>query len=187
MAQPAIAADAVLEGKVEAQMAKMSLRDKLGQMVELDLRGIMTKDVKGKFIIDLHKLDSLLVNFRVGSFLNTPGPQGVPAAEWGGYIKQIQDVSIKHLGIPTVFGVDENHGVTYTTDGTLMPQNINVGATFNREIARRAAEVTAYETRAFPCLGHTPQQWISRVMHVGLAVGRTSERIVSLMLRWVRL
>ena len=44
MAQPAIAADAVLEGKIEAQMAKMSLRDKLGQMVELDLRGIMTKD-----------------------------------------------------------------------------------------------------------------------------------------------
>ena len=148
MAQPAIAADAVLEGKVEAQMAKMSLRDKLGQMVELDLRGIMTKDAKGKFIIDQHMLDSLIVNFRVGSFLNTPGPQGVPAAEWGGYIKQIQDASIKHLGIPTVFGVDENHGVTYTTDGTLMPQNINVAATFNREIARRAAEVTAYETRA---------------------------------------
>ena len=148
MAQPAIAADAALEAKIEAQMAKMSLRDKLGQMVELDLRGIMTKDAKGKNIIDQRKLDSLLVNFRVGSFLNTPGPQGVPAAEWGGYIKQIQDASIKHLGIPTVFGVDENHGVTYTTDGTLMPQNINVAATFNREIARRAAEVTAYETRA---------------------------------------
>ena len=71
MAQPAIAADAVLEAKIEAQMAKMSLRDKLGQMVELDLRGIMTTDAKGNFIIDQHKLDSLLVNFRVGSFLNT--------------------------------------------------------------------------------------------------------------------
>ena len=63
MAQPAIAADAVLEGKIEAQMSKMSLRDKLGQMVELDLRGIMTKDAKGKFIIDQHMLDSLIVNF----------------------------------------------------------------------------------------------------------------------------
>ena len=50
--------------------------------------------------------------------------------------------------IPCVFGLDQNHGSTYTQGGTLFPQNINVAATFNREIARRSAEATAYETRA---------------------------------------
>ncbi len=55
---------------------------------------------------------------------------------------------MKRIGIPCVFGLDQNHGSTYTQDGTLYPQNINVAATFNREIARRSAEATAYETRA---------------------------------------
>ena len=53
-----------------------------------------------------------------------------------------------HIGIPCVYGLDMNHGVTYTSDGTLFPQNINVGASFNPSLARAAAEVTAYETRA---------------------------------------
>lgn len=55
---------------------------------------------------------------------------------------------MKRIGIPCVFGLDQNHGSTYTQGGTLFPQNINVAATFNREIARRSAEATAYETRA---------------------------------------
>ena len=55
---------------------------------------------------------------------------------------------MKRIGVPCVFGLDQNHGSTYTQDGTLFPQNINVAATFNREIARRSAEATAYETRA---------------------------------------
>ena len=55
---------------------------------------------------------------------------------------------MKRIGIPCVFGLDQNHGSTYTQGGTLFPQNINVAATFNREIARRSAEATAYQTRA---------------------------------------
>ena len=136
------------EGQIDAMMSKMSLREKLGQMVELDLRGVMTQDAKGNHVIDTRKLDSILINYKVGSFLNTPGPQGVTAAEWEKYMMQLQKATVKHVGIPLVFGVDENHGMTYTTDGTLMPQNINIAATFNREIAKRGAQVTAYETRA---------------------------------------
>jgi beta-glucosidase len=47
-----------------------------------------------------------------------------------------------------IYGLDQNHGSTYTQDGTLFPQNINVAATFNRTLAQRCAEATAYETRA---------------------------------------
>ncbi len=55
---------------------------------------------------------------------------------------------MKEIGIPCIYGVDEIHGTTYTLDGTLFPQGVNMGATFNRKLVRRGAEVSAYETRA---------------------------------------
>ena len=58
---------------------------------------------------------------------------------------------MKYLGIPDIYGLDHNHGVTYTQGGTLFPQPINLGATFNTELARAGAEVTAYESRAANC------------------------------------
>lgn len=147
-AQPAIQRDSELEAKIEKTMATMSLDQKIGQMIELDLRMVTKVDKKGQVFIDQHMLDSLFQNYHVGSLLNHPGTHGVTAAEWEKYMAQIQKSSIKYTGIPTVFGLDQNHGTTYTLDGTLFPQNINVAATFNRELARRAAEITAYETRA---------------------------------------
>ena len=145
---PVIARDEAVEAKVEQVLSTLSLDEKIGQMVELDLRIITVQDKSGRWVVDQHKLDSIHSNYKIGSFLNTPGPQGVTAAEWEKVIAQIQASAIKYTGIPTVFGVDENHGVTYTTDGTLMPQNINVAATFNRDVAYNGARVTAYETRA---------------------------------------
>ena len=70
------------------------------------------------------------------------------ASQWQEIISDIQKSSMKTIGIPCLFGLDQNHGSTYTQGGTLFPQNINVGATFNRDIARACAEATAYETRA---------------------------------------
>jgi beta-glucosidase len=63
----------------------------------------------------------------------------------------IQEKSMKYLGIPDIYGLDHNHGVTYTQGGTLFPQPINIGATFNTELARAGAEITAYESRASNC------------------------------------
>ena len=58
---------------------------------------------------------------------------------------------MKYLGIPDIYGLDHNHGVTYTQGGTLFPQPINIGATFNTELAKTGAEITAYESRAGNC------------------------------------
>ena len=58
---------------------------------------------------------------------------------------------MKYLGIPDIYGLDHNHGVTYTQGGTLFPQPINLGASFNTELARIGAEITAYESRAANC------------------------------------
>ena len=58
---------------------------------------------------------------------------------------------MKYLGIPDIYGLDHNHGVTYTQGGTLFPQPINLGASFNTDLAFRGAEITAYESRATNC------------------------------------
>ena len=105
-------------------------------------------DKNGVFYIDEHKTDSILSRYKIGSILNAPNTCAPTAKQWEKYIAQIQKISMKRIGIPCVFGLDQNHGSTYTQGGTLFPQNINVAATFNREIARRSAEATAYETRA---------------------------------------
>ena len=58
---------------------------------------------------------------------------------------------MKEIGIPCIYGLDQTHGTTYTLDGILFPQNINIAASFNPELAYEAARITAYETRAGSC------------------------------------
>ena len=145
---PVIKSDPKIEAQVEQTLKKLTLEEKVGQMMELvtDLFG--ANDKNSVFYIDEHKTDSILSRYKIGSILNAPNTCAPTAKQWEKYISQIQKISMKRIGIPCVFGLDQNHGSTYTQDGTLFPQNINVAATFNREIARRSAEATAYETRA---------------------------------------
>ena len=145
---PVIKSDPKIEAQVEQTLKKLTLEEKIGQMMELvtDLFG--TNDKNGVFYIDEHKTDSILSRYKIGSILNAPNTCAPTAKQWEKYLQQIQKISMKRIGIPCVFGLDQNHGSTYTQGGTLFPQNINVAATFNREVARKSAEATAYETRA---------------------------------------
>ena len=145
---PVIKSNPKIEAQVEQTLKKLTLEEKIGQMMELvtDLFG--ANDKNGVFYIDEHKTDSIFSRYKSGSILNAPNTCAPTAKQWEKYIEQIQKISMKRIGIPCVFGLDQNHGSTYTQDGTLFPQNINVAATFNREIARHSAEATAYETRA---------------------------------------
>ena len=145
---PVIKSDAKIEAQVEQTLQKLTLEEKVGQMMELvtDLFG--ANDKNGVFYIDEKKTDSILSRYKIGSILNAPNTCAPTAKQWEKYLQQIQKISMKRIGIPCVFGLDQNHGSTYTQGGTLFPQNINVAATFNREVARKSAEATAYETRA---------------------------------------
>lgn len=200
--QPAIPRDAVLEAKIEKTLAKMTLDEKIGQMLELNLdiigkmtvenakvdrekvRSVMQQygrseaeikdllkmtdqqiiDKLGGFPVDIYQgdtkrvwklneqmLDTLISKWKVGSILNAPGTKAPTVAQWQQWIQLIQKKSMKYLGIPDIYGLDHNHGVTYTQGGTLFPQPINLGASFNTELARRGAEITAYESRAANC------------------------------------
>ena len=200
--KPAIPRDAALEAKVEKTLAKMTLDEKIGQMLELNLdvmgktvvenakvdrekvRSVLQQygrsaeevdkmvkltdqeiiDKLGSFPVDIYQgdtkrvwklnetmLDTLISKWKVGSILNAPGTRAPSVDEWQKWIRLIQEKSMKYLGIPDIYGLDHNHGVTYTAGGTLFPQPINLGASFNTDLAFRGAEITAYESRAGNC------------------------------------
>ena len=147
----AIPRDAKIEAKVDATLAKMSLDEKIGQMTELSI-DVLGDWKDGEFFLDPAKLHEAIAVYKVGSVLNAPGgPTAQTPEKWVKLIGQIQDVSMKEIGIPCIYGLDQNHGTTYTLGGTLLPQNINIGASFNPELARNGAEICAYETRAANC------------------------------------
>ena len=150
--KPAIPHDAKLEAKVEKTLAKMTLDEKVGQMLELNLDVIGTMDWSTRtWTLNETMLDTLISKYKVGSILNAPGTRAATVDQWQKWIRLIQKKSMKHIGIPDIYGLDHNHGVTYTQAGILFPQPINLGASFNTELARQMAEVTAYESRAANC------------------------------------
>ena len=150
--KPAIPRDAKMEAKIEKTLANMSLDEKIGQMLELnlDVMGTMNRNT-GVWTLNETMLDTCISKYKVGSILNAPGTRAATVEQWQGWIRLIQKKSMKYMGIPDIYGLDHNHGVTYTQGGTLFPQPINLGASFNTELARQMAEVTAYESRAANC------------------------------------
>lgn len=150
-AKPAIPRDEQLEAKIEKTLAKMTLDEKIGQMLELNLDIMGTYDASGKWKLNETMLDTCISKYKVGSLLNAPGTRAATVEQWQEWIRLIQKKSMRHIGIPDVFGLDHNHGVTYTQGGTLFPQPINIAASFNTELARTGAQVTAYESRAANC------------------------------------
>lgn len=147
----ALPKDAGLEVKVEETLSRMTLDEKIGQMTELSI-DVLGSWKNNEFFLDPEKLHEAIAIYKVGSILNAPGgPTAQTPEKWEQLISQIQDISMKEIGIPCIYGLDQNHGTTYTLGGVLFPQNINVGASFNPEIARQSAEITAYETRSANC------------------------------------
>ena len=147
--KPVIPKDAEIEKRVEATLSRMTLDEKIGQMTQITIDAASEKSADGNsYTLKEENLAEYIDKYKVGSFLNTPIGKAMPAAQWNVLVKTLNDRSLKVMGIPTLFGLDHIHGTTYISDGTLFPQPIAVAATFNREIARRAGEITAYESRA---------------------------------------
>lgn len=147
--EPAIPVDSDIEAKIKKVMAGMSLDDKIGQMCELTIDMVMTDSlVDGRPVLDSAKLKDAIEKYRVGSILNTPMGEAQSPDVWYEIINGIQQASMKYIGIPDIYGVDQNHGTTYTTGGTIFPQEINMAASLNRQLVREGAAICAYETRA---------------------------------------
>ena len=156
---PAIEPDAAVEAKVEQVLKGMTLEEKVGQMVQITIDYI-TNDTHDD--VDPAKMDVLFGKYKVGSVLNVLQGHSFDREKTADYISKIQESSMKNIGIPCIYGLDMIHGASYLTDGSFYPQEINLGATFNREYARMMGHAMAYETRAAQC------PWVfSPVMDLG--------------------
>ena len=149
-ASPAIPSDPQIEESIKQWLDKMTLEEKIGQMCQITIDVVTDFDASRKngFTLDKAKLDTVIGKYKVGSLLNVPLSVAQTKEKWAEAIRQIQEVSMKEIGIPCIYGVDQIHGTTYTLDGTMFPQGVNMAATFNRDLVKRSAEISAYETKA---------------------------------------
>ena len=136
---------------IEAMISKMSIEEKVGQMTQINLDVISKGEIFN--LVEPHeldpvKLDSAINHYFVGSILNVGG-HTYTREHWKEIITQIQEKATKEgNGIPIIYGIDAIHGVNYTVDATLFPQQIGQAATWNPELVEEGASITAYECRA---------------------------------------
>jgi beta-glucosidase len=148
---PTLAQKPGTDAMVADLLAKMTIEEKVGQMTQVTI-DVISKGKDGRdepHALDMQKLRTAILNYHVGSILNV-GPSGYTLDHWHEVITAIQDVATKEtrLHIPILYGIDAIHGVTYTLGGTLFPQAIGMGATWNTDLAREEGKITAYEMRA---------------------------------------
>ncbi len=140
--------------KVDELISKMTLREKVGQMTQINLTVIAKGPTKWAssfpMEIDEKKANKALVDFKVGSVLNTINNTAQKPSVWFENISKIQEISMgkNPLAIPVIYGIDAIHGTTYTDGATMFPQQITTAASWNPENAYNMALICAYETRA---------------------------------------
>ena len=141
-----------IEQKIDSLLKEMSVEEKVGQTCQVTLDVLLQKDTNGQqsvpLAIDEAKLKEALETYKVGSVLNV-GWCTLSRDEW----KTVSDAVHKpflqgQTKAPIIYGVDAIHGMNYTKEATLFPQEIGLAATWNPELAEEFARITAYETRA---------------------------------------
>lgn len=137
--------------KVEVLMRSMTIEEKVGQMTQINLDvigvgGIYTLEEPHR--LDNEKLRIAIEKYHVGSILNCGG-HAYPREQWLSIMKGIHDGAKQYgLKVPILYGIDAIHGANYVMGSVLFPQPLAQAATFNPAMAKRASEITAYETRA---------------------------------------
>ncbi|MBQ4388889.1 MAG: glycoside hydrolase family 3 C-terminal domain-containing protein [Bacteroidales bacterium] len=141
----AIPTDKAVEAQVEQVLKGMTLEEKAGQLVQLN---ISVLEDETREAIDPAKLDKIIGQYKVGSILNVMHDACHSREHTAAMVRQIQEKSMEAIGIPCIYGLDMIHGASYLIEGSLYPQEVNLAATFNREYPRLMGRAMAYETRA---------------------------------------
>ncbi|WP_226668740.1 glycoside hydrolase family 3 protein [Microbulbifer aggregans] len=137
-----IAKDPAIEARIDALLAEMSVEEKVGQLMQVEIRSATPEDVK---------------NYHVGSILNGGGAfpnndKHATVADWvalaDAYYNASMDTSDGGVAIPMIWGTDAVHGHNNVIGATLFPHNIALGATHNPELMRQVGAVTAAEVSA---------------------------------------
>jgi beta-glucosidase len=136
-----------IDAKVAELLSKMTLEEKVGQMTQITVTIFEDPAKPGYF--DPAKLKQGIQDYHIGSILNVPNPGAPTIQRWQETLTAISNEANKtRLKIPVLYGIDAIHGASYTAGATLFPQQIGLAATFNTDLVKRGAEISAYETRA---------------------------------------
>lgn len=131
-----------IEARIHALMAKMSIEDKVGQMIQADIKYVTPDDVR------TYRLGSVLA----GGNSKPPGHPFPDGSHWralaDAFYHASMDTSRGGLAIPVLFGIDAVHGHNNLVGSTLFPQNSALGATRDPQLIHDIGEVTAQELRA---------------------------------------
>ena len=139
---------------IENLISQMTLEEKVGQMTQINVtviaKGPNRFSSSTPMEIDLSRANKALVDYKVGSVLNTINNTAQKPSVWFQNISKIQQIAMNknRLRIPVIYGIDAIHGTTYTDGATMFPQQITTAASWNPENAYNMAQVCAYETRA---------------------------------------
>ena len=137
---------------IESLLQRMTLEEKVGQMTQVTVDVILEGQPYAPatpVAVDREKLRQAVIDYKVGSILNTPSGILLDRGQWRDILGQIHQMSTEtRLNIPVLYGTDAVHGLNYCAGATLFPQPLGVASTWNAELAEQMAEVTAYESRA---------------------------------------
>lgn len=136
-----LAEDPALEKRIDELMAKMTVEEKVGQIVQGDIASLTPEDVRK------YRLGSVLA----GGNSDPGGKYNATPAQWltlaDAFYEASMDTSQGGKAIPIVFGIDAVHGQSNIVGATLFPHNIGLGATRNPDLMEQIGKVTAVETR----------------------------------------
>ncbi len=145
--KPAHTLTAAQAAQVEKLLDQMTVKEKVGQMTQLEI-GMVTDGKDQGLTINAEKLRRAVVDYGVGSILNVKD-EALPLEHWNKIIRQIQTAAGQtRLKVPVLYGIDSIHGANYVKSATLFPQPLGMAATWNPQLMLRGSEVTAVETRA---------------------------------------
>ena len=141
-----------IEWKINELLAKMTLKEKASQMLNIGLPTILKGgywEEKDSVNFDIKKFKKYIIELGVGSIHNTPGFLA-NRSEWFEIVKTIQDSMMQksRLKIPVLYGIDNIHGANYVQGSVLFPHQIGLAATWNTELTKLSGEITSYESRA---------------------------------------
>ena len=129
----------VVEKRIDEILAKMTLEQKVGQVIQADSNSVTPEEVK---------------QYRLGSVLSggNSAPGDLPyadAASWlaaaDGYYEASIDTEGVEIAIPMIWGIDAVHGHANLTGAIVFPHNVGLGAANDPNLVKRIAAVTATE------------------------------------------
>lgn len=109
--------------RVQRLLTDMRLKEKIGQMTQLDRSTINTTGRQKDVWLDLAKATQLIRAYHSGSFLNG---EAVPPVQWARFSAALQRIALREarLHIPIIYGPDHMHGASYVSGAAIFPHNL---------------------------------------------------------------